>query len=201
MNPTLKCGDRLEVIRCEPRRIRRGDVVVFQHPEGDRSVAHRVVAMDSAGIRTRGDNSRQADDWLVRPADVIGRVVFAQRGSRRIRIYAGVVGRFSGFVCRSCLTIRRRLYVALRPAYFRLVRSGALRRRLPARLKTRVVSFRRPAGTELHLFLGNRAIGSRAPGQQRWRIQPPFGLFVDEEVLYRESRSSRPSAHEASPDE
>jgi hypothetical protein len=200
MNPTLKSGDRLEVIPFDRRVIRRGDVVVFRPPEGGREVAHRVIGMERGGIRTRGDNSWQADDWLVSPADVIGCVVSAQRGRRRIRIYGGGIGRWSGFLLRSSRTIRRRLWVALRPLYTRLVRPGILKPCIPARLKTRVVRFRRPSGTEMYLFLGRRLIGSRAPGKHGWRIRPLFRLFVDETVLYREPPSSRSCEHEAPPD-
>ena len=65
MNPTLKAGDGLTIIPYGNRKILVGDVVVFSRPEGNHNVVHRVVAADSEGIRTRGDNNINIDPLFV----------------------------------------------------------------------------------------------------------------------------------------
>ena len=74
MNPTLKAGDSLRVAPYENTRINVGDVVVFHTPERERHVTHRVISVDSRGVRTRGDNNNKTDSWLLRPDEIIGRI-------------------------------------------------------------------------------------------------------------------------------
>ncbi len=54
MNPTLKDGDLLYVRAYADREIKCGDVVVFFASQRGDMIAHRVAAVDSRGIRTRG---------------------------------------------------------------------------------------------------------------------------------------------------
>jgi hypothetical protein len=183
MNPTLKSLDRFQVVPYNDRKIRRGDVVLFYPPRSDRKVTHRVFSINSRGIRTRGDNSLHFDEWFLSPENIIGRVICAQRGKKRVRIYGGLIGRMLAFVLRLFLVFKIRLYFRSRPSYLRLARSGFFRRCFPARLKTRVVSFKRPSGIELQLLMGKRVIGSRPPGESCWKIRPPFRLFIDETSL------------------
>ena len=57
---------------------------------------------------------------------------------------------------------------------------GFLRRRV-----TRVISFNRPEGIELKLFIGHRVIGWLLPGKKERHIRRPFRVFVDEGFLSR----------------
>jgi SAM-dependent methyltransferase len=71
MRPFVPHGSVLEV---EPYRfgdLQRGDVVLYC-AEGDRLVAHRVIATGERMIRTRGDSSARIDEVAER--DVLGRV-------------------------------------------------------------------------------------------------------------------------------
>jgi signal peptidase I len=183
MNPTLRSGDVLRVIPCGEGEIRVGDVIFFYPPDRRRCVIHRVVSVDSPGIRTRGDNNLFTDDWILTPADIAGRVISAQRGNRCISIHGGVAGRTIAYLLRLILTVRKILSFVLRPVYLYLARSGIFRRYLPVRLKTRVVRYKRRSGTELQLLLGNRIIGNRSPGWSHWRIRVPFRLFIDDSSL------------------
>ena len=63
MNPTLKAPDILHVIPYNGGKIKCGDVIVFEHPEGDgkNRITHRVISVDSNGIRTHGDNNCNID--------------------------------------------------------------------------------------------------------------------------------------------
>lgn len=183
MSPFLKSLDSLRVIPYNGRNIRRGDVIVFRHPGEHHKVTHRVISVDSGTIRTRGDNNPHADEWVLNPGDIIGRVVSARRKNRRVRVYGGLAGRIIAYVFRLFLLARLRLYSLFRPVYLKLAKSGIFRRFLPVKLKTRVVSFKRPSGVELQLLIGKRAIGWRRPGQNHWNIRPPFRLFIDEASL------------------
>jgi len=183
MNPTLRDGDALWVIPYGNNKIYIGDVVLFHSRTEKYFVAHRVVSVDSQGIRTGGDNRLIADKWILVTDNIIGRVVYAQRGKKRVRIYGGLIGRTVAFSLRACLVAKKELYSLIRPVYLHLAKSGVFRRFLPGTLKIRLVSFERLAGTELQLLMGRHVIGNRPPGETRWKIRPPFRLFIDETSL------------------
>lgn len=183
MNPILRSGDRLEVVPYGKQKIRRGDVIVFVTPGGGSRIIHRVVAVDSHGIRTRGDNSKYIDSWVLRPSEILGRVFFAQRGSRRLRVFGGPLGHLFAVTVRAIKIIDSSLSSLLRPLYQRLARAGIFGRWLPACMKTKAISLSHPAGTELQLLMGKRVIGRWLPGMRRWHIRRPFRLFVDEATL------------------
>ncbi len=93
MNPTLKVGDGMTVVPYGNRRIRVGDVVVFRSPKQDHYVVHRVVSVDSQGIRTIGDNNDRIDPWVLSPDNIMGRVISARRKNRDVTIHGGTRGR------------------------------------------------------------------------------------------------------------
>jgi len=99
MNPTLKAGDGLIVVAYEDSPIFVGDVVVFRHPEKKHRIAHRVVTVDSRGLTTRGDGNHRLDPWVLTRTDIIGRVVAAQRMTKKNNSWGGMwaypgIGRF-----------------------------------------------------------------------------------------------------------
>jgi hypothetical protein len=183
MNPTLKPGVRLDVKAYQRQKIRRGDVVVFISPEDGSKVVHRVVAVDSKGIKTKGDNCIQEDEWVLRPDLIFGRVVYSQRGNKHRRVFGGPLGQLFATFVRSIHLIDSGLSSLLRPAYDRLAGAGIFKRWIPTRMKPRIVSFGRPAGKELQLLMGRRVIGRWLPGKSGWNIRRPFRLFVDETSL------------------
>ena len=101
MNPILKAGDILEIVSYEGQEVRPGDVIVFVAPGGDSKVIHRVVAIDSRGIRTRGDNSTDVDPWILKADQVLGRVVCARRRNKRLKVFGGPMGRLVATVIRT----------------------------------------------------------------------------------------------------
>lgn len=185
MNPTLKPGDRLRVVPYGNRGIGVGDVVVIRAPEGKRNVAHRVVSVGPRGVKTRGDNNNQIDSWLLRPEEIIGRVISAQRGTKSISIHGGRRGAVYASVLRPIKHVNLTISRLLHPVYRRLSESGIFRRALPRRARLRVLCFTRPDGLEMHLYMGGWFIGRRRPGWERWQVRPPFRLFVDEGSLPR----------------
>jgi len=183
MNPMLQSGDQLHIIPYGDKRIRRGDVAVFTPPGDNTRIVHRVVSVDCCGLRTQGDNSKQVDQWTLLPDQVLGRVVFAQRGYEHRKVYGGLVGQLYGSIVKTINLVDSSVSSKLRPIYGRLARAGIFRRWLFERIQTRVVSFSRAAGTELQLLMGRRVIGRWLPGKTGWHIRRPFRLFVDEESL------------------
>jgi hypothetical protein len=183
MNPTLKSGDRLHIIPYDRQEIRRGDVVVFTPREGDSKIIHRVVSVSSNGIKTRGDNCNQVDPWVLSPDHIVGRVVSAQRGKRRLRVFGGLLGHSLAVAIRAIKSIDSNLTSLLRPFYQRLAKAGVFREWLPGWMKTKAIYLNHPAGTELQLLMGRRVIGRWLPGKSGWNIRRPFRLFVDEEAL------------------
>ena len=183
MNPTLEPGVRLDVSAYHGQKIRKGDVVVFIPPGGDSKIVHRVISVNSDGIRTRGDNRKHEDNWVLSPDNILGRVVAVWRGKRRRRVFSGAVGQLFGVSIRGIRAIDVRVSSRLRAIYCRLAKAGVLRRWLPSGMTPRVISFNREAGTELQLVMGRRVIGRRLKGKTGWHIKRPFRLFVDEEAL------------------
>lgn len=185
MNPTLKPGDRLDTVPYDGQKIRRGDVIVFISPLDESKAVHRVVSMDSKGIKTRGDNCNRIDPYVLSPDQILGRVISVHRKNRRRRIFGGYLGRVFAGTARVVTALDVSASFLLRPFYHRLARSRILRRWKPVWLEPRVISFSHPGGTELQLLMGRWVIGRRLPGMARWNIRRPFRLFVDENSLPR----------------
>jgi signal peptidase len=183
MNPIFKAGDRLQIVPYSQGKIRAGDVVFFISPKDGSKVVHRVISVNSNGIRTRGDNSYHEDAWVLSREHIIGRVVAAQRGKRRQRILGGPLGRLFAVTLRVIHAVESYVSFLLRPAYNELARVSIFTLLLPAQMRPRVISLNREAGTELQLLMGRRVIGRWLPGMTRWHIRRPFRLFVDEESL------------------
>jgi len=183
MNPILKSGDRLRIIPYSGKEVGRGDVIVFLPSGGDSKIIHRVVSVSSRGIRTRGDNSSNVDPWILRHDQILGRIVAAQRGNKRRRIFGGTVGRLLAVTVRAIHGVDSCVSFLLRPAYRKFARAGIFIRLLPAQMRPRVISLNRAADKELQLLMGRRVIGRWLPGKTGWHIRRPFRLFVDEASL------------------
>jgi signal peptidase I len=187
MNPTLKPGDRLRVVPYCGRKIRVGDVVVIHSPDREKHVVHRVVSVDSQGIRTRGDNNSNIDPWPLRPEDIIGRIDRAERKNRTKKICAGLRGRIyvSGF--RAMKQADSMVSGILHPAYRWFAKSGVFKKFLPQQMKPQVLCFKGSNFTEMQLLIGSRVVGRLLPGQDRWHIRRPYRLFIDELTLPKAS--------------
>ncbi len=179
MNPTLMPGDKVRVIPYNGQEIRRGDVIAFIPPGGCSKLIHRVITVDRRGIRTRGDNNKDVDQWALNPDHILGRVASTHRKKRQRKISGGVIGRVFAGRIRIIHRIDACVSNLLRPIYYDLARRGIFRRLLPRWMETRICSFNRPGGTELQLIMGRCVIGRLLPGRARWHIRRPFLLFVD----------------------
>ena len=188
MKPTLQPGDLIEIASAAP--VRSGDVVVFRPPGSEDRVVHRAIRVDCLGIRTRGDNSLEADPWVLRKQDILGQVarVHGSAGTPR-RVLGGRSGLVYGAALRNVHGAKRKLTLWLRPFYHLLSRWGFPGRFLHPVLKPWILSTAAGKGSELQLFIGKRMIGRLRPGGS-WEIRPPYRLYVDVNRLPRVSMSS-----------
>jgi hypothetical protein len=156
---------------------------VFSHPENNHKIVHRVVSVDLNGVRTRGDNSKEADFWCLNPTDIYGYVINYQRKNKQRQILGCRAGPLLAQSVRTAKLIYCFISDLLRPLYHRLALKDISSERLNTFLKIRVISFCRPAGKESHLLIGRRVIGRRPPGKIQWQIKFPFRLFIGEKFL------------------
>ena len=183
MNPTFRTSDGLQIIPYRGRPIRPGDVIVFNPPGFSQRATHRVISVDSEGIRTRGDNNPYDDPWVLTPDQVLGYVAYSRRRNGQLRIYGGLIGRLYAAAVRVIHLIDVRISRIFHSAYHRLARTSIFRLWIPARFKTRILSFSRPNGTEMQLLIGHYVVGRRPPGLNQWQIRRPFRLLIDEAAL------------------
>jgi len=184
MYPTLKAGDSLKIMPFDHNEVRVGDVIIFLRPNNEFYIAHRIVSVNASGVRTRGDNNHKIDPWVLHSEEIIGKVVSAQRGKKKLRkIYGGLHGKIFSIAFRLEVQAKIMIYKALSPAYPFLTRSITFRGLITHWMKIKVVYFKRPEGMEMQLLLGQKVIGKRLPWQERWHIRYPFKLLVDENSL------------------
>ena len=181
MYPTLKAGDLLDIISSQIVTV--GDVVVFPSIESKRYIAHRVVSIGPEGVKTRGDNVKRDDARVLQYSEITGVVISAHRGSRTLKIRGGRLGIVYAGMLWKWNPVYHGLFDIVRITYHWLADSGMFRRLIPFKVNPRVVMFNKPDGLEMQLLLGRRVIGRRIPGNSKWKLRPPFRLFIDESSL------------------
>jgi signal peptidase len=79
MEPDISTGDVVVVGRVDADAVGVGDVITFSRAGSDVVVTHRVVEVvtsdQGVAFRTKGDANEEADPSVVRPENVVGRVV------------------------------------------------------------------------------------------------------------------------------
>lgn len=183
MAPALGRQDLLEIVPYGGRPVRRGDVVFLLFAESRRLVVHRVVSVAPEGIRTRGDNARADDPWLLSPADITGQVVAVRRGDTRQPVAGGRAGLAMAGVMRRRFEAAERVTRAVQPIYRFVARWDVLRRLLPARFRPRIVLYRRGQSCQAHILIDRRVIGRWDGPRRRWQIAQPFRLLIDDTAL------------------
>jgi len=86
MHPTIWEGEAITVEPVDPSGVKRGDILLYRSCRG--VTAHRVVGIERKEENAmvfilRGDASGKCDA-PVRPAQLLGRVVFVHRGGRPV---------------------------------------------------------------------------------------------------------------------
>ena len=185
MNPTFKAGDRLRVVPYDSRNIKVGDVIVFSPQGNERTITHRVIAIDARGVMTRGDNNNQIDPWYLQHHEIMGCVSAASRGAATIKVAGGRRGILYARLRWVIKHVDRTISRPLHPLYHRLADTGILSRLLPSWARPRVVHFTKPSGQETQLLMGKQVIGRRRAGADQWQIRRPFRLFIDQSLLQK----------------
>jgi hypothetical protein len=183
MNPTLNTSDILEIVPCRNTPLQVGEIILFLPKEKSTPVVHRISHITSEGIRTSGDNNSCADDWVLQPSDVLGRVISVWRGQKRQAIAGGKPGMLTYSFFRSKRIVDRSFSRAIRPIYHFLSHRSIIHSLLPNRLKPRIVAFQLNGKKQLKLMMNCRQLGYYDTQQKRWHIRRPFRLFVDEFIL------------------
>jgi len=79
MEPTLEINDVVVVQKCEPTKLKEGDIITFQQEE--RVISHRIQDITeergTIKFKTKGDNNEIADPDQVEPKQVYGKVLFS----------------------------------------------------------------------------------------------------------------------------
>ncbi|HYP39555.1 MAG TPA: S24/S26 family peptidase [Chloroflexia bacterium] len=94
MSPFIRDGELAEV-GPRPRQPRRGMVLVCT-PDDKAFIIHRVIGLRMKGggwqVHTKGDSLARADRWW-EPSEVLGQIVALHRGSSRVPLDRGWLGR------------------------------------------------------------------------------------------------------------
>ena len=97
MWPVLKTGDLVFIKHVAKEDIKLGDIVVWQNPAGNGFTIHRVVALATTTLTTKGD-ANFSEDTPVLYGAVIGRTLTrsAQPGVKPVRVpYLGYISMWS----------------------------------------------------------------------------------------------------------
>jgi len=99
MEPTISPGDIVVVDQTNPTDIEEGDIITFLREDADRPTTHRVVDIveqnGNVAFETAGDNNDAADQGLVSPSQIQGKIPTVA-GSLFVIPYAGHVILFAG---------------------------------------------------------------------------------------------------------
>lgn len=183
MSPTLKPFDILGVMPYNNRKTQCGDLIVFSHPETGCNVVHRAASINSRGISTKADNSKDVDPWILNPDNIHGFVGYVQRRNHQIRILGSTIGRLLAKAGRITHLIYYSVSNILGPIYHWLAKEDILGQWFPSFFKLWVISFNRHGGKEFHLLTGRHIIGRYFPWKDQWQIKFPFRLFIDKKFL------------------
>ena len=183
MNPTLTAQDLLEIKPFHNEWPQVGDVILFQSPENDHYVVHRIINITAQNIQTRGDNNCNIDPDFLKQDYICGRVIAAHRGNSRRKIANDCWGRLVGKYCHLRRLALNQAVKFWGPVYRSLCTGGLLHWLIPVRLSPQVATFRSDTHGFHKLLLGNRIIGSYDDNHLQWQIKRPYRILVDESSL------------------
>ena len=189
MYPTFKQSDLLYVVPYKDGKIKCGDVIVFKVPGKMEMVVHRIISINEEGIRTKGDNNKNIDPYVLNPCDIVGKVVYGYRGNKKIKIYGPNIAKIILLIKKILLKIDKIFSKIFRYPYCLFSERGILRLFLPFSLRPRIIRFRKENGYELVIVMGRKAIGRYISQRQKWEIKKPFRIFLGK--LNKEVKNDR----------
>jgi len=183
MNPTLWQGDLLEVIPYDGIKIKEGDIIIFNNPQGEGFIVHRIVSMSSHGIYTKGDNNNHRDQWNLGSSAIIGKVIAATYSIKRRNLRGGLLGLLLAPWSHSMHKIFCRGF-AFMPTISELAASQDILCCLGTQfIKPKIVIFKTNGKNSIMLLAGKRIIGRYNYGMNQWNFCNIYRLFIDEDVL------------------
>jgi signal peptidase I len=185
MYPLLRDLDILYFLPYQGQTMVCGDVIVYAGKTGNKeiTITHRIVFIDDKGFTTKGDNNFSIDDIIVKPADILGLVVYVKRGNKFIRVRNGKTGIYLVKAIQLLLRIKNITIGVISYPYNWISKTGVLRKFVPRDTKQRIINIQRPSGMESHFLMGKYLVAKRRPGNNNWIILPPYKLFIDENSL------------------
>ncbi len=190
MKPTLVEGDLVEVRPYKQNMVKIGDIIYYQLPTASKMNAtiHRVVRITPQGVIARGDHNSHDDADPIPFEFIFGQVTAVWRGSRRRKLAGGYKGVAYCKFHQSLLVCGRVFLPILRPFYRMLVRSEIIAGCLPWRFQPKIVEFSDGDKTHLQFVWRKRVIGVFDQDAGRWKISPPFHLFLSGKTLFPKER-------------
>ena len=109
MEPALKTGSVIGLKSANADEIVMDDVICFETDDKSAPVCHRVVGqVIQDGIpyfQTKGDAVDEMDDWLVKPENILGKVVFHLPGMGYFSAFLKTLPGFAVFIALPALVI------------------------------------------------------------------------------------------------
>lgn len=176
MTGTFRSGDILIVREVAFEAIRPGDVVAFRAPGGSDDatlIVHRVVACAHDGLITQGDACDAPDTARIQAANLVGRVIQAQRGTWLRPTPGGLAGR-----CWARALRLRKHVLALGRLPYRWLRASGIVRRMWHPAVTQI-SLMTAHGPMVKYLCGARAVAVWRPETRTYWCQKPYDLVLD----------------------
>lgn len=183
MSPTLRDPEVVEIKPYTQRTIRKGDVILFTHPDKPAPIIHRVINISHSQIRTRGDNNPTMDGWILSMGQIIGQVTAGWSGSKRRIIFGGFRGQLMGFYRNKLNLFIFSTIRYLKPFYHWLYQKKVVYRVVQGRVHPKILQFHGQDTNHYLLFLDEDLIGRYDETKHQWVIRRPFRLLLDEESL------------------
>lgn len=76
MEPELKVNELVIIKKESYEKIQIGDIINFYAPGVEKTVCHRVIDINDAGMYTKGDNNNREDILTVTQSSYVGKMVF-----------------------------------------------------------------------------------------------------------------------------
>jgi signal peptidase I len=73
MVPKISAGDMILLKEKDASLLQEGDVITFQLSDKT-LITHRIAKVNEGSFMTKGDNNNVADEWEVKPQDILGQV-------------------------------------------------------------------------------------------------------------------------------
>jgi signal peptidase I len=183
MNPTFFEPEILTIESYGTRKPKKGDVICYRVEQENKSIVHRIIAVKGSSLKTKGDNSARADDYLVDNDAVIGRVTRSTKNNVTRTIYSGISGIAAMYlrkISHRAIAFASKL---LRTSYYSLVATGIFRQLKPQKMVFKVAVFEPFFYSYPKLIFNGRTVGIFNFRTMAWQIKKPYHLFIDENEL------------------